>query len=455
MKIVKYLLLSSLCLFLVTASDPFFGIDLSLKPIPKESPEDVRASTWISTDAFRTYLDDSDDRVSDIFMVRPYFYPSVNFWFMIYTQFASSSVVVHDKANLGIIYKVLDFSNLYVKDLPRNTIYVLQQKLSSEMAKDLKKELEALEKDPFSLTPSAKSIYRILKQAKVSIPLPKKERIQFFSKLKSNVRTQTGQKDYIHDGMIRSLPYQKFLNTYFADRELPIELLAVPFLESSFNPRAYSRVNALGIWQFMPLIASYYLPKRSLTVDYRSNVGVSSLSAASLMADNFRILKTWDLTVTAYNSGTKHLLKTKRSLASGDVDLEDIIMNSDSQHFGFASKNFYSEFLALAHVIAYKEELFPDIHDSERADVDEMLRFYLAKCSLKLNSILSKDQMEDVSFHNDHISEKRLNIGRGTIITSKSELPKSKFLEIEYEKLIKYRPKDWNRFLNRHSCSTR
>src|SRR5690606_910794 len=155
----------------------------------------------------------------------------------------------------------------------------------------------------------------------------------------------TGQKNFIKSGIVESLPYQSFLFRLFADKKLPKELLAIPFLESSFNPRAHSKVSAAGAWQFMPLISSYFLPKRTTILDYRFNVGLSSLAAAKLLDENHRILKSWDLAVTAYNSGTKHLLKTKRELKRPDVTLEDVIKHSDSKHFGFASKNFYSEFL--------------------------------------------------------------------------------------------------------------
>ncbi len=453
--ILKNLFFIAFMAVFITASDPYFGIELSLKPVPPTDKSDVREKTWMSTSAFEPYLKDEDNRVSDIFKVSQYFYPSVNFWFMIYTQFESSSVVLHDKNNLSLIYKVLDFSHLHEKKLPKNTIYVLQQKITKDKMADMEETLSNLAKDPFSLEPYAKKIYRILQQAKVHLPVKKDERIRFILNLKKNLRTQTGQKNFIRDGVIRSLPYQKFIHRYFESHKLPTELFAIPFLESSFNPRAESKVNALGVWQFMPLIASYYVPKRTTHVDYRSNVGVASLSAGFLMSENFRIMKSWDLTVTAYNSGTKHLLKTKRKLGKKDVNLETIIKNSDSEHFGFASKNFYAEFLALAHTLAYREELFDDLHESDRSDVDDDLLFYVAKCSVKASKDLSKNQLEDLKFHNHHISDFDRQIIRGLIVTTKSKLPSSKFHLIPYKELVKTKPKDWDQFLRNQSCSTR
>lgn len=452
--ILKYLILAALTAIFITASDPYFGTDFSVKKVPSTKQSDVQEVTWKKTDAFLRYLNDFDDRVDDRFTVDPYYMPMVQFWFLIYTQFESNQVVIHDKNNMAIIYKVLDLSSLTQKEVPKNTLYVLQQKLTREKIDKVKQDLAHLVKYPFSLEPKAKTIYRTLQDSGVQVPTQEKERREFFLGLYDNIRSQTGQKNFIREGIIRSMPYQHFLKRYFESRELPRELLAIPFLESSFNPKAHSKVNALGVWQFMPLIASYFVPTRSGSFDYRSNVGVASISAAFLMSENYKIMKRWDLAVTAYNSGTKHLLKTKRELASDNVDLEAIIKHSDSRHFGFASKNFYSEFLALAHTLAYEEELFSGIHKHDRRDVDHDLQFYLTKCSLRLDKSLSTDQFDDVKFHNHHISDFRQTMPRGLILTAKSELPSGKFKKLTPRELQKVKPKDWLRNLNQ-SCSTR
>lgn len=457
--ILKYLVITIFTLFLVTSSDHHFGTELSWTKAPKEDPEDVREMAWMSTDAFRTFLEDDDDRVSDLFTVTDYYYPMVNFWFMIYTQFESSQVVIHDKVDLNLIYKVLDFSQLHHKGLNRNILYVLQQKHSEDKINEIKEDLKFLAHNPFSLEPRAKAIYRILKEAKINLPIKQLERQAFFNRMRENIRTQTGQRNFIKDGIIRSLPYQPFLKKYFTAKELPPELLAIPFLESSFNPRAESKVGALGTWQFMPLIASYYVPKKSISpqFDYRSNIGVISVAASFLMKENFKIMKSWDLAVTAYNSGPKHLLKTKRELASSlsEIDLEAIIKHSDSPHFGFASKNFYSEFLALVHALAYEEEIFAGLHREDRYNVNEILDFYLLKCSQRLDKILSKAQLDDVLYYNHHITKPQSSYSRGVIVTSKEKLPANKFLKLKFNQILSTKPKDWIKFLGNQSCSTK
>jgi membrane-bound lytic murein transglycosylase D len=442
-------------LFVLTATDPYFGSPLLVPATSKSTEQDIREIPWRATDAFEVYLKDREDRVDDAFTISPFFAPMVRFWFFVYTQFESSQVVFHDKKNMGLIYKVVDFSSLHKKGLPKNTLYVLQQKITSEKVEDLKKDLQYVSKNPFSLEPRAREIYDAIKRSGVVAPIQRNKRSAFFRSLADNLRTQTGQKNFIRDGVLRSLPYQSFLSTHFKTKGLPLELTAIPFLESSFNPAAQSKVEALGAWQFMPLIASFFVPKRTDLHDYRFNVGVSSVSAAFLMAENFKILKRWDLAVTAYNSGTKHLVKTKRELAGKHIDLETVIKHSDSRHFGFASKNFYSEFLALAHTLAYREEIFKDLNDHEREDVEEELRFFLVKCNLGLEKVLSDQQLDDVKFHNHHISDFKRSIPRAFILTTKSELPKAKFYRLSDKQVLSTKPLDWEKFLKNQSCSTR
>jgi membrane-bound lytic murein transglycosylase D len=450
--ILKFTILAILATIVITSSDPYWGIELSLSPLPSEASGDVREKDWLSNEVLRPYLNDNENRVSDVFKINSYFYPMVNFWFLIYTQFKSNSFVFHDKDNLSIIYKILDFSPLEEKGLSKNSIYILQRKIISEKLTDLKNELQKLSIDPFSNSLSAKKIFYILKKGNINIPEKNAERKKFFRHLSSNIRTQTGQQNFIQDGIIRSIPFEKFLNRYFIKKKLPKELLAIPFLESSFNPKAQSKVNALGIWQFMPLISSYYVPKRNHHFDYRFNVGVASVAASFLMNENYSLMKSWDLAVTAYNSGTRHLLKTKRRLDLKNINLETIIKNSDSKHFGFASKNFYSEFLALVHALAYREKFFHDLHKYDRNDLDIDLKFYLTKCSLKLHQALPPIQLDDIYFHNHHTSEERSSVPKGFILIAKSQLPSDFFYQIPTSELIEKKPKSWSNLVNRLSC---
>ncbi len=453
--IAKYVTLSILALFFVTSSDPFFGLELGDRVSTNKNEDDVVELPFYSPKVVDPYLQDYGKRVNPVFHISKFYYPNVRFWFLVYTRLDSTQVAIHDKNNLSIIYKVLDFSALKQKGLHSNTLYVLQQKLSRERQNDIRLALDLLAKDPFNMDAGSREIFRAVKNSGALIPTEKASRMLFFKKLRDHLRVQTGQRDFIEAGLKRSLPYQTFLKNYFEKRGLPKELTSIPFLESSFNPKAHSRVSALGVWQFMPLISSYYLPTRTTLMDYRSNVGLASIAAANLLFENHKIMKKWDLTVTSYNSGTKHLLNSRRKLASLNVNLEDIIKNSQSESFGFASKNFFAEFLALAHVLAYEDELFPGIRQTERDDAEENLFFSMAKCPMRIDKEVDGAHLDEIAFYNDHIRDFKKIYPRGTIISTKSRLPASKFLKIDDQTIIKRKPKDWSGLLKNQSCSTR
>src|SRR5690606_26043375 len=66
-----------------------------------------------------------------------------------------------------------------------------------------------------------------------------------------NVRIQTGQKDFFQRGVEISPLYMSGMEEIFEKHGLPTELTRIPFVESSFNKYATSKVGATGVWQFM------------------------------------------------------------------------------------------------------------------------------------------------------------------------------------------------------------
>src|SRR5690606_18844128 len=167
MIVAKYLLFTSLFFVLFTASDPYFGPS---NPAPPEEKSDVKERAW-QHNHLKVFLEDQDNRLGEDFKIDQFYYPNVYFWFSIYTQYDSNSVVIHDRNDLSIVYKVLDFSSLREKNLPNNVVYVLQRKLAEEKLKNLKGDFLELERNPYSLSPEAKRIYRMLKLAEVDIPV--------------------------------------------------------------------------------------------------------------------------------------------------------------------------------------------------------------------------------------------------------------------------------------------
>ena len=78
----------------------------------------------------------------------------------------------------------------------------------------------------------------------------------------------------------------------------------------------------------------------------------------SLLEYNYSVLGTWPLALTAYNHGAGGIARAVRQ--TGTTDIEKIIANYRGRAFGFASRNFYTQFLAVIHVENNAQAYFGD-----------------------------------------------------------------------------------------------
>ena len=421
--------------------------------------KNITAKGYLSDNKVRNILKDYKSLIPKNFKITPYYRERVHFWFKIYTQFDSDQVVIHDKENFDLIYNVIDFKRL--KSGKKSNPFIkskTQTKLSEDYTRHLKKSLNLFAYKTKKLSKEDKSLLKKIK-ALFKIPKNKKKRKKFFRKLAKNIRTQTGQRDMIQKGIVRSIPYFPYLEKKMSYFKLPKELLAIPFLESSFNPLAYSKVSAAGAWQFMPFIASLFMPKRIPYKDYRLNIFVSSISAFHLLRENKQILKRWDLAVTAYNSGTKHLLKARKKLRKRKVafTLRNVLDSYDNRHIGFASKNFYSEFIALVYVLDYKNEIYSieNYKKEQRRFKTKSINFYITKCTINPQTIINKLKRSSPNFKflNSQFRRKNRSYKRGEILVSDVKLTSKRYTKVSDRVLIKYKPKFWEKYSRVGKCN--
>ena len=389
----------------------------------------------------------------------------MRFWFGIYTQYTKKQVVIHDKSKLGIIYKVLDFDELHSSKINKFAKSKIQARLSQEYVKRLKKSLIKLSSKWSGFSADEKFILKVLKDAKLKVPKKHSKRKKFFKGLSNNLRTQTGQRDMIYAGVLRAYPYEPFIKKQFKNFRLPPELLAIPFLESSFNPAAHSKVAASGPWQFMPFIGNIFMPRKSKFVDYRRNPVVSSVAAMHLLKQNKQILKRWDLAVPAYNSGTKHIQKaikkiqrSNNRISKKNISLSMVLENYRHNHLGFASKNFYSEFLALVHVLAYKESIFPlkGLDKRQKTFSDPAnLKLYITKCKFNPSRYLKamKRTSPRMNELNNHFKVTKYRYPKGTLIVSDRKLNRKKYYLLNDKQLKKLYPKNYFKFAKKSKCN--
>ena len=276
------------------------------------------------------------------FPIYPSIKPNVEFWIDIFTKFSKSQGVIHDTRNLGIIYEVV---NLDASETVRGNRK--DKRTKKAVIKKYKNILLTLSKGKKSLSKKEKRVAALFgPQATPSD----------FKNAAFSIRCQTGLKKEFKAGLVRSGAVIDEFKRIFRSHGLPVDLIYLPCVESSYNFRAYSKFGAAGIWQFTYSTGRQYM-KINYVVDERRDPYISTDAAARLLKKNYARLREWPMAITAYNHGLTGMLRAKKSKGS----YENIVKSYRSRSFKFASRNFYSEFLAARIVAKNPEKYFGNI----------------------------------------------------------------------------------------------
>lgn len=158
-----------------------------------------------------------------------------------------------------------------------------------------------------------------------------------------------------------------YMEDKFREAGLPIELTRIPYVESSFNERAFSKVGASGVWQIMPRTGRAYMIVNS-AIDERNSPLKATLAAAKLLKQYYAALRSWPLAVTSYNHGIGNIQVAIHRARSND--LATIIARYHRGDFKFASSNYYTCFLAALYAERYNELVFNDLAREPLQTVD-------------------------------------------------------------------------------------
>lgn len=299
--------------------------------------------------------------------------PMVEFWKKIYSQYTTRQVVIHDKDDLTIIYDVVDLDNSGKKPV-----------------KERKRKIEAI-------------LNRLSKNGGVPTS-PEEEEIALklahindrnkYANAVDALRVQLGQADRFKLGLQRSGKYMNYIREVFRSHDLPEELTALPHVESSFNYKAYSSVGAAGIWQFMRGTGRLFM-RVDYTVDERRDPITSTDAAARLLRISHNQLGSWPLAITSYNHGINGMRRAKE--LHGD-DMAVIIRNYRSKSFGFASRNFYTEFLAALEVSRNHHKYFTNVEPEPEYKFKEIILTQNTSATSLVSSV--KIPLESLKEHN-------------------------------------------------------
>ena len=104
---------------------------------------------------------------------------------------------------------------------------------------------------------------------------------------------------------------------------VPLELKYLPIVESALKPKAYSRMGAAGMWQFIYSTGRKYGLQVNSLVDDRYDIAKASDAAAHHLRDLYDMFGDWSLAISAYNCGPGNITKAI-TRAGGKRDFWDL-----------------------------------------------------------------------------------------------------------------------------------
>ncbi|SFO06496.1 murein transglycosylase D [Xenorhabdus japonica] len=159
-------------------------------------------------------------------------------------------------------------------------------------------------------------------------------------------------KKHLQNVMLRAGPYIYWIVDQLDNRHMPMELILLPIVESSFDPHATSYAKAAGLWQIIPSTGRHYGLRQDKWYDARRDIAASTASALDMLQYlNTRFNGDWLLTIAAYNSGEGRVMRAIReNKAQGKpTDFWSLSLPRETMHY-------VPKILALSNIIRHDEK---------------------------------------------------------------------------------------------------
>jgi len=146
-------------------------------------------------------------------------------------------------------------------------------------------------------------------------------------------------------------PYLEYIVSQVEEKDLPGEIALLPFIESNFDPFAYSHAGATGLWQMMPGTASGYGININWWFDGRRDLIESTdkaLNYLTYLGDFFN--ENWLLAISAYDSGEGNVRKAiKKQRNKQEFNFWDLNLPKET-------KSYIPKLLAIKEIISNPED---------------------------------------------------------------------------------------------------
>jgi membrane-bound lytic murein transglycosylase D len=196
---------------------------------------------------------------------------------------------------------------------------------------------------------------------------------------------QTSRRRGFTRGLARSRIYEEIIVPILRQEGVPADLYYLALIESAFNPRAYSKARATGIWQFIYSTGKVYGLRRTHWVDQRRDPEKATRAAARHLRDLHNELGSWPLALAAYNAGINRVKRDIRK--AGTRDFWKLRLPAQT-------RNYVPAFFA-ALIIAKEPERYgfhvvyedPVVYDTVEVDGGTRLSLVASFCSTSLQKI--------------------------------------------------------------------
>lgn len=151
-------------------------------------------------------------------------------------------------------------------------------------------------------------------------------------------------RGYMEQYLSRSSRYLPMMKNVLRENGLPEDLVYIALIESGFSPKAHSKANAVGYWQFIRSTGKRFGMKIDTFTDERRDPVLSTRAAAEYFKALYGLLGSWHLSMSAYNVGEG---RVKRAVAKYHTkDLWELIKKRRA--LPAETRNYVPKFIAAA-----------------------------------------------------------------------------------------------------------
>jgi len=172
---------------------------------------------------------------------------------------------------------------------------------------------------------------------------------------------QTTIRDRFATWLARSEKYIPFMKNLLKEHGLPEDLVYMALIESGFDPYAYSRSKASGLWQFIRWTGKRYGLRVDWWVDERRDPEKSTIAAAKYLKDLYETFECWYLVAAGYNAGEYKIIRAMKRYRT-----EDFWKLTKYRYLKRETKNYVPQMIAAALIAKDPEKYgFTDVEYAE------------------------------------------------------------------------------------------